>query len=331
MNTSCPTEPTEQNYCKVFNSGLKCPLTCRYPHCEAQKKKVQELQKLNLYFKARSGLLKPKKEELTTFYNHLSKNKICFRFYLLEECKYGDSCWFYHVFQKDQKDSLFPVLSKEIIEVKAKNNEENSKKNNEEKAKGNTEEKTKNDEEWQIHQKKCKYGLNCLKKNDGCLFSHESEEKSSEMKENTKKNLIKKSNWETESEVSSKKSVKNTGISEKAKKLEENLKKSLKESKNSKKKKKYSSESEEDSEETEEKEEDNEEKNKESDENEEEEEKCSEIDKNCEKCKKKKANCVFIPCYHCNYCMGCADKVYNLSGKKCSLCWKKIEFLKIKD
>ena len=61
------------------------------------------------------------------------------------------------------------------------------------------------------------------------------------------------------------------------------------------------------------------------------EEEDDKMKKNCQKCREKKANCLFIPCGHCNYCWTCAEEVYKMMKKKCSLCFMKIEFLKFKD
>ena len=280
-----------QNFCMDFNSSKQCPKTCPYIHSEDQKKRIQELYKLDLYIKAPSGLFVPRKDMLSNFFDHMKSNKICFDYYIFDKCVHGKDCWFHHISKKDQKHPQLPKLPGNVRKF---------------------EEHKIIDEEW--HQKKCNLGEKCLKKKTGCPFFHGEEiEKKDEG--------VRKSTTCDEGESDSK-----SGFSTDKKEISKFQETIMR--KNKEKEKEESEEGE-----NEESDEQKEEENEESDEELEEtnEEKTEEIEKTCEKCKKKKATCIFIPCFHCLYCMGCAEKVYILTEKKCSLCWKKVEFMKIKD
>jgi len=140
-------------YCMVYNSGLKCPPDCKFQHNPEQKRKVQKLFSLGLYVQIKTGLLRPKQEELNNFYNHLFANKICVKFYLLGDCPFvaGNRCWYHHISILDQKHQLLPKVPPELI------------KKDEDHQRAFT--------EWHIQ--KCRYGAFCQKKNMGCPFSHE--------------------------------------------------------------------------------------------------------------------------------------------------------------
>lgn len=367
-------------YCMVYNSGLKCPPDCKFQHLPDQKRKVQKLYNLGLYVKLKTGLLRPKQEDLNNFYSHLFTNKICVKFYLLGDCPYvaGDRCWYHHISIQDQKHKLKPKVPQDIIKK-----DEDHQKNN--------------FTDWQTQ--KCRYGAFCQKKNMGCPFSHEEdvtpfeknqnekqessdiEEKNEEIEgekekkeeyddsknedqndcENSEKNNedddeeeeeIKKAeiivtkgknkskdkekNKEKEKEIETEKNKKETEKNrkeiEKNKKETENLKK---EKKN--KERETEKEKETPKERAKPKEKEKTKGNTSSLEKEMEDSGDSDAKESvkCQKCKQRKkqntANCLFLPCGHQYFCVECAQEVFLILGKKCSLCFKEVDFIKIKN
>lgn len=366
-------------YCMVYNSGLKCPPDCKFQHLQDQKRKVQKLYSLGLYVKLKTGLLRPKQEDLNNFYSHLFTNKICVKFYLLGDCPYvaGDRCWYHHISIQDQKHKLKPKVPQDIIKK-----DEDHQKNN--------------FTDWQTQ--KCRYGAFCQKKNMGCPFSHEEdvtpfeknqnvkqessdvEEKYEEIEgERGKKEEYEENQNEDQNDCdNSDKSNDDDNDEEEIKKAEINVTKATNKSKEKEKNKekekekeieKTKKESEKNKKEIDKnkKEPENAKKEKKIKEKEPEKEKETQKERakpkekekikggnttplekeiedsdsddketvKCQKCKQRKkqntANCLFLPCGHQYFCVECAQEVFLILGKKCSLCFKDVDFIKIKN
>jgi len=137
-----------------YNSGLPCPQKpkCEFVHSIEQKRRIQTLFQLNLYFQRSNKIICPKKDEVGSFFAYLTQQHICQDYYLLDgECKYGANCWYHHINRQDQKNPLVP----QVPQLKKKADDQ------------------KNITKW--HEIKCRHGPNCENKNRGCKYSHEEE------------------------------------------------------------------------------------------------------------------------------------------------------------
>lgn len=345
-------ESSDQNKktttCMFYNSGLKCPKgkDCPYAHSPEQKQRIQNLFEMGLYFKRKDKVLCPIKDAVTTFFDYITAQHICQNFYILGSCNFGTNCYYHHVVRSEQRNQLLP-------KAPIQKTDENSQKN---------------PTEWQ--NQRCRYGVNCEKKNLGCLFSHDEEKKPEIVKKIEDGNSVKIEKEKSQKSENSLKSEeidedntksehsKNSGTSSNNQKPKNDIifKKQGKEKENIKNKENTNGK----------------EKPKEKSskkvapkvEKSESESECSEEDvdlaesttsedeflkdlsksvtsgeddvpkKVCQACngkEKKQANCMFLPCGHQNYCVTCAQTILMNLNKQCSLCWKKVEYVNFKN
>jgi len=379
-----------KGHCKNFYSHTdkecKGP-SCKNAHCQRTKNLIHKLFSINLFFRASSGFLIPRKE-LPEFFEHLHKNNICLNYYLFSNCHEHHSAAHQHIEMAVQVNKLLPVplevvtndepvmndacmqetmacdckfcskkkeqlglvmikedknvmpeeidLEKIEAETKVEKKEKETIAIKLEKAKEKIVEKeketikpkekvTKKEEK----EKKKKETMSKLEKPKEKIIKAE-EKKKEEPKEDKKKNAKTKKEKETNKVKESKKEKSEEKIIEKPKggkkskspkkeKSEEPAKEKSKEKKSSKDKEKQKEKQ----------------KAPSSDEESEEEVKAIESAEDegkenvCKRCQKKGIICEFIPCGHKFFCMVCSEKVFKELNKKCSLCFKKIELLKI--
>ena len=267
----------KKNFCLYFNSSVPCPLgsecTKQFIHSEERKKLIESLFRLGLYYrkKADQVLCYTSSNDRDCFYQNLRQEKICENYYILGKCEYGDKCFFgQHISPKTQQNKLKPIAP---------------------------------NKNWKPPM--CGFGEGCLRKNNGCRYSHGEENLKDEIRygkqlktepKTVEKQVVKKINIVNEEEIKLEKKSTPQKIHKLPKKVESSHSSAR------------GGESTSD----------------------------DEVDNRsqvilCKACPlkaKNKANIMFLPCGDQYRCAKCAQDYLLNKGKECGLCGEPVKFIK---